>query len=277
MDTSLDISSKVKLNDQTLMPLLGLGVYQLSDSQVLNCVQVALDCGYRLIDTASFYQNEAAVGAAVRESSVPRSEIFVTTKVWNADQGYDQTLRAFDQSMKNLGLEYLDLYLVHWPVKEQYLDTWRALETIHQTGRVRSVGVSNFLVEHLERLAQHSDTTPVINQIEFHPHLQQPELFAYCQKHQIQVQAWSPLMQGQVLQLPLFQELAKKYQKNAVQIVLRWNLQRGISVIPKSAKPERVRDNGELFDFEISREDMARIDGLDQHRRIGPDPGNFNF
>ena len=259
------------------MPLLGLGVYQMDDEQVQVAIDAALENGYRLIDTASFYGNEFGVGKALQSAKVDRSEIFVTTKVWNADQGYDQTLKAFEVSMDNLGLDVLDLYLVHWPVAGKYMDTWRALEQLYKDGRVRAVGVSNFLVNQLEDLANHSDLVPVLNQIEFHPHLQQPALLDYCAEHQIQVQAWSPLMQGQVFDVPLLQELAVKYGKSEVQIVLRWNLQRGISTIPKSAKPHRIADNGNLYDFSLSSEDMERLAGIDQAKRIGPDPADFDF
>ncbi|MEM1218013.1 MAG: aldo/keto reductase [Bacteroidota bacterium] len=277
MSTSLEISTRVDLNNGISMPLLGLGVYQMNDEQVQVAIDAALDTGYRLIDTASFYGNETGVGKALQSASIDQSEIFVTTKVWNADQGYDQTLRAFDTSMRKLGLDVLDLYLVHWPVAGKYLDTWRAMEYLYKEGRVRAVGVSNFLIEHLADLARHSDLVPALNQIEFHPHLQQPALLEYCADRQIQVQAWSPLMQGQVFSVPLLQTLAKKYEKSEVQIVLRWNLQRGISTIPKSAEPHRIADNGDLYDFCLSAEEMGQLAAIDQGIRIGPDPADFDF
>ncbi|KAA3664694.1 MAG: aldo/keto reductase [Chloroflexi bacterium] len=272
------IQDKVALHNGVLMPLLGLGVFQSEDgTEVEQAIRWAFDVGYRSIDTATFYRNESGVGKAVRESGLPRSEVFVTTKVWNSDQGYDQTLRAFDISMKKLGLDYLDLYLIHWPVNGKYKDTWRAFETIYQTGRVKAIGVSNFLVPHLDDLLQSVNIAPMVNQIEFHPYLQTPDLVAYCRTHHIVVEAWSPIMRGQVLQVPELIQLGEKYNKSAVQVTLRWMLQLGIVTIPKSVKKERIQANAELFDFSLTDAEMEGINELDRGFRTGPDPDNFNF
>lgn len=272
------ISNSIILNNGKALPMLGLGVYLSQDGQeVKNAIRWALETGYRCIDTASFYKNERGVGEAVRESGVARNEIFVTSKVWNSDQGYDETLRAFDKSMDKLGLAYLDLYLVHWPVRGKYKATYKALEAIYKSGRVKSIGVSNFMLPHLQDLLAHCTVVPTVNQIEYHPYLAQPDLIAFCKKHQIVPQAWSPLMQGQVLQIPLLQALAKKYGKTTVQIVLRWNLQKGVATIPKSSKQHRIIDNANIFDFELSTADITQIDALDRGQRVGPDPFTFNF
>ncbi len=272
------ISNSIVLNNGQALPMLGLGVYLSQDGQeVKNAIKWALEAGYRCIDTAAFYKNERGVGEAVKEGDISRSEIFVTSKVWNSDQGYEQTLRAFDRSMDKLGLEYLDLYLVHWPVRGKYKETYKALEEIYQSGRVKSIGVSNFMLPHLEDLLNSCTIVPTVNQIEYHPYLAQPDLVAFCKKHQIVPQAWSPLMQGQVLDIPLLQELAKKYGKTTVQIVLRWNLQKGVATIPKSSKQHRIVDNANIFDFELLASDVAQIDALDRSQRVGPDPFTFNF
>lgn len=273
-----DIQGTATLHNGVKMPYLGLGVWKASNGdEVVNAVKWALEAGYRHIDTAMIYRNEEGVGKGIRESGVPREEVFVTSKVWNSDQGYDTTLSAFDASMERLGLETLDLYLVHWPVKGKYKETWKAMERLYADKRVRAIGVSNFLQYHLEDLLPEVEVVPMVNQLEFHPWLVQPELLAFCQQHQIQYEAWSPLMQGKVFELDTFKELAAKYQRTIAQIVLRWNLQKGVITIPKSSNPQRIVENGQLFDFELSPEDVALIDGLDQGVRVGPDPGNFNF
>jgi diketogulonate reductase-like aldo/keto reductase len=217
------------------------------------------------------------VGQAVASSGVPRKEIFVTSKVWNSNQGYDGTLRAFEKSLKLLGFDYLDLYLVHWPVKGKYIETWKALEHLYAEGRVRAIGVSNFLRHHLEDLLAHCETVPMVNQMEFHPRLVQQKLIDYCSSHKIQYEAWSPLMQGKIFNIHELQVLASKYGKNVAQIVLRWNLQKGVVTIPKSVHRERIVSNAQIFDFEITVEDMLAIDGLDKNERVGADPNNFNF
>ena len=271
-----DISGTVRLNNGIHIPYLGLGVYLAPDGEeVIRAIKWAMEFGYRHIDTASFYRNEEGVGQAVRESGIDRSDIFVTSKVWNDDQGYDRTLRAFDATMDRLGFDYLDLYLVHWPVKGKYKETWRALEEIYQSGRVRAIGVSNFLKHHLDDLLQSANVIPTINQVEFHPYLVQQPLVDYCHAHEVQFQAWSPLMRGKIFELPLMKEMAEKYNRTIAQVVLRWNLQKGVVTIPKSTKQHRIIENGQLFDFEISKEDVGRIDGLDCGQRIGPHPDIF--
>ena len=278
MNTITDIAGTFELHNGVKMPYLGLGVYQAEEGgEVENAIGWALDAGYRHIDTASFYGNEKGVGDAVRNSSVPRDQIFVTTKVWNADQGYQSTLDAFDQSMELLGLEVLDLYLVHWPVPGKYKDTWRALEALYRDGRVRAIGVSNFLEHQLEHLLKSAEVVPMVNQMEFHPYLQRPGLIEFCRSKKIQYEAWSPLMQGAIFEIPAMKAMAEKYGRSIAQIVLRWDLQRGVATIPKSSKKHRIEANGALFDFELAPEDMAVLDAMDQGHRFGPDPDNFDF
>jgi diketogulonate reductase-like aldo/keto reductase len=274
----MTIDQRIELNNGVEIPWLGLGVFQAKDGEeVVQAIHWALEEGYRLIDTASVYGNEKGVGEALRTASVPRDRVFVTTKVWNSDQGYDPTLAAMDQSLERLGLDYVDLYLVHWPVKDRYLDTWRAMERILAEGKARAVGVSNFLIHHLEDLANASDLVPAVNQVEFHPRLLQPELLAHCARAGIRLEAWSPIMQGKVLDIPEIQSVAEKHGKTPVQVVLRWDLQHGAVTIPKSVHRERIRENADIFDFQLSDGEMAVIDGLDRHQRIGPDPDHFSF
>ena len=273
-----DLQGTVELKNGVPMPYFGLGVFQVHDGEeVKQAVKYALSAGYRHIDTASLYGNERGVGQSVRESSVPRKEIFVTSKVWNSDQGYANTLLAFDVSMKLLGFEYLDLYLVHWPVKGKYIETWRALEQLYAEGRIRAIGVSNFLRHHLEDLLAHCKVVPMVNQMEFHPRLVQQELIDFCNSHTIQYEAWSPLMQGKIFNIKELQTLAEKYKKDIAQIVLRWNLQKGVVAIPKSIRRERIISNAQIFDFEITPKDTQAIDLLDKNERVGADPDNFNF
>ena len=273
-----DLQGTVKLNNDVEMPYFGLGVFQSQEGQeVINAVKWAIDAGYRHIDTAKLYYNEKGVGEAIRQSKVDRKDIFVTTKVWNSDQGYESTLRAFDASLNRLGFDYLDLYLIHWPVKGKYKETWRALEYLYNQGRVKAIGVSNFMQHHLEDLLQSANIIPMVNQVEFHPCLVQQELLDFCRKNKIVYEAWSPLMLGRVLSIDLLNQLAIKYNKNPVQIVLRWDLQKGVVTIPKSSKKERIISNADIFDFELSQQDMELIDGLDKNERTGPDPYNFNF
>lgn len=265
------------LNNGVSMPWLGLGVWKVKDGEdVKRAVRWALETGYRSVDTAAVYGNEAGVGEAIRESGVPREQVFVTSKVWNADQGYETTLRAFEESRKKLKLDYLDLYLVHWPVKGKYKETWKALEKLYRDGYVRAIGVSNFQIHHLEDLLADSEVVPAVNQVEFHPLLTQQELRAFCRRQNIQLEAWSPLMQGNLDQ-PLLTRLAEKYGKTPAQIVLRWDLQNGVVTIPKSVTEHRIRENADIFDFTLSAEDMEQISGLNQNKRFGPDPDNFNF
>ncbi len=270
-------SDTTVLNNGVRMPWLGLGVWKTKEGdEVVQAVRHALEAGYRSIDTAAVYGNEAGVGQAIQASSIPRDLLFVTTKVWNADQGYDSTLQAFEESRRKLQLEVIDLYLIHWPVKGKYKETWKALEKLYKDGLVRAIGVSNFKVHHLEDLLQDSEIVPAVNQVEFHPLLIQQELRTFCKEHKIQLEAWSPLMQGN-LDLPLLSELADKYGKTPAQIVLRWDLQHGVVTIPKSIRESRIRENFDVFDFTLSDEDMARLDGLNQDRRFGPDPDHIDF
>jgi methylglyoxal/glyoxal reductase len=271
------IADRTKLNNGVDMPWLGFGVYGLDDGdEVVRCVKHALELGYRSIDTASIYKNERGVGQAIRESDIPREEIFLTTKVWNDVQRARRTLAAFEDSLERLRVDYVDLYLVHWPVPDFYIDTWRDMERIYESGHARAVGVSNFLPKHLDELRSVSQLVPSVNQVEFHPRLVQPELLAACRKLNIRVQAWSPLMQGQVLGEKLIQDLAAKYDRTPAQITLRWDLQHGVATIPKSAHFERIAENARIFDFEISEEDMCRLDALDTGKRLGADPDDFD-
>lgn len=267
-----------KLHNGVEMPYFGLGVFQSQEGdEVINAVKYALEAGYRHIDTAAIYQNESGVGKAIHQSSVDRNDIFVTSKVWNSEQGYDSTLKAFDATMDRLGFETLDLYLVHWPVKGKYKETWKALEHLYKQDRVKAIGVSNFLIHHLEDLLESVEIVPMVNQVEFHPHVVQQNLLDFCTRHNILFEAWSPLMQGQIFEIKEIVQLAEKYNKNAVQLVLRWNLQKGVVTIPKSVRKDRIISNADIFDFEISDEDMSFIDSLDKNQRVGPDPDNFNF
>ena len=263
------------MNNGISMPYFGLGVFQSEDT--LNSVINALDVGYRHIDTASIYNNEKEVGNAISQSGIERKDIFVVSKVWNSDQGYDNTIKAYNESLKKLKMDYLDLYLIHWPVKNKFVDTWRALEYLYSEGRVRAIGVSNFLKIHLDELLPNCSTIPMVNQMEFHPYLVQQGLVDFCDEKGIQYESWSPLMRGKILEVDLLKNLSKKYGKTIVQIVLRWNLQKGVITIPKSSNPERIKSNADIFDFELSLEDMKSIDSLDRNFRIGPDPNNFNF
>jgi diketogulonate reductase-like aldo/keto reductase len=273
-----NIESKTKLNNGALMPWFGLGVFRAKEGkEVENAVQWALDAGYRSIDTASGYGNEAGVGRAIRNSGLPRDEVFITTKVTNGDQRLGHVEEAFETSLRLLGLDYVDLYLVHWPVAGHYQETWKVLERIYQSGRAKSIGVSNFLRTHLDTLLADAQIVPAVNQIEMHPYLQQPDLIDFCKQQNIQVEAWSPLMKGQVLDVPELKKLGEKYGKSPVQIALRWLLQMEAVVIPKSVKKSRIQENARVFDFEISPEDMDLIAGLDRAQRVGPDPLNFNF
>lgn len=274
----MNLSSATTLNNGLKMPWLGLGVFLSKEgTEVENAVKVALANGYKSIDTAAIYKNERGVGKAIRESGIPREDIFLTSKVWNADQGYSSTMAAFEESLEKLQTDYLDLYLIHWPKGERSKETWKAMEELYQKGRMKAIGVSNFLVHHLDDFLPHCKVMPAVNQVEFHPELIQPDLLAYCQKKGIQLEAWSPIMKGRVNDVPLMQELAAKYGKTPVQIVLRWDIQKGVVTIPKSVTPERIIANADVFDFELSPEDMARIDALDRNKRIGGHPDHITF
>lgn len=270
-----DLQGSFTLNNGVKMPYFGLGVFKNEDAT--NSIIHALDCGYRHIDTASAYNNEEDVGNAIIQHDLPREEIFVVSKVRNADQGYDTTIEAFHQSLKKLKMDYLDLYLIHWPVKDKFIDTWRALEFLYNEGLVKAIGMSNFMKNHFDELLPTCSITPMVNQMEFHPYLIQQDLIDFCNQNRIQYEAWAPLMRGKILDIELFKNLSKEYNKTIVQIVLRWNLQKGVVTIPKSSNPKRIKSNSEVFDFELSQEDLDSIDALDRNSRIGPDPNNFNF
>lgn len=272
------IHTTVPLSNGSTIPQLGLGVWRSEPgTETEQAVRWALDAGYRHIDTAAIYQNEADVGKAIAAAGIPRDELFITTKVWNTDQGYDSTLAACQTSLEKLALDYVDLYLIHWPVKGKFKDTWRALEEIYAGDRAKAIGVSNFLVHHLEDLLAVAKIKPMVNQVEFHPRLQQPELLAFDQQHGIAHEAWAPIMKGRVKNIPELQPIAAKHGKTAVQVTLRWELQKGVITIPKSVKQQRIVDNAALYDFELSADDMALIDALDTGERVGPHPDEITF
>jgi 2,5-diketo-D-gluconate reductase A len=271
----------VTLNNGLEMPQLGLGVWQTKDgTQVQDAVHAAIDSGYRLIDTAAMYANENGVGEAIRTASVPREELFVTTKLWNSDQGYDNALKAFDASLNRLGLEYIDLYLIHWPVPslDKYVETWRAFEEIYASGRAKAIGVCNFNQDHLEKLLDSANIVPAVNQIELHPRLQQRELREFCQSKGIKVESWSPIggTGGDLLENPTLTIIADKHKRSPAQIVIRWHIQQGLVVIPKSTHAERIKQNMDVFGFELDNDDMAKISVLNEDKRRGPDPATMN-
>ena len=270
------------LNNGVTIPQLGLGVWQAKDGEeVESAVRAALKCGYRLIDTAAVYGNEQGVGKAVAESGIPREELFITTKVWNADQGYKNTLQAFDASLKRLGLDYVDLYLIHWPVpaKDQYVDTWKALEQIYKDGRAKSIGVSNFKPHHIDKLLESAEIIPAVNQIELHPNLPQQETREACDKHGIIVESYSPLggSNSHLFDNQTLIDIGAKYDKTPAQVILRWHIQNNFVVIPKSVHTERIEQNFDIFDFELDDNDMAVIATLDNGKRYGSDPDTANF
>jgi len=268
-----DIKGTFRLNNNVEMPYFGLGTWQSAEgSEVKNSVLFALEAGYRLIDTATLYGNEKGIGEAVKENGISRNELFISSKVWNTDQGFENTLRAYDNSLKLLEMDYIDLYLIHWPVTGMFKETWRALEKIYTEGRVRAIGISNFLPVHLNQLLPEVKVMPMVNQMEFHPYLIQQQLIDQCNENGIRYQAWSPLMQGRVFDIPELENIGKKYLKNAAQVVLRWDLQRGVATIPKSVNRDRVKSNADIFDFILSPEDMDAINSLDKNLRFGYDP-----
>ncbi|MEU5400015.1 aldo/keto reductase [Streptomyces sp. NPDC005963] len=269
----------ITLNNGVAMPQLGFGVWQVPDDEAERTVATALEAGYRSIDTAAVYKNETGTGRAVAASGLPREELFITTKLWNSDQGYDSTLRAFDASLDRLGLDYVDLYLIHWPLPARNTaeDTYRAFEKILSDGRVKAIGVSNFLPEHLERLLDKTSVVPAVNQIELHPHLQQDAAREFHAKHGIATEAWSPLGQGKgLLEVPTVVAVAHKHDRTPAQVVLRWHLQLGHVVIPKSVTPSRIRENLDVFGFELDADDLAALRALNEDRRLGPDPATFD-
>jgi diketogulonate reductase-like aldo/keto reductase len=273
-----DIYGAVNLNNGVKMPYIGLGVFGSEEGQeTIQAIHWALEAGYRHIDTATLYYNERSVGDAVRTSGIKREEIFITTKVWNSDQGYQNTLDAFHSSLEKLQMEYVDLYLIHWPVQGKFIETWNALEELYEQKLVKAIGVSNFLPHHIKEIVKLRGNTPMVNQIEFHPYLVQPGLLKYCRENNIQVEAWSPILKGRVNDIPLLQQLGRKYGKSPVQITLRWDLQKGIVTIPKSVRKDRIISNADIFDFELSEDEVKQIDALDKEERIGAHPDNFDF
>lgn len=273
-----DIKGTVKLWNGLEMPYLGLGVFEMAKGkETIQAIHWALEAGYRHIDTASLYMNEQSVGDAVKTSGVKRNDIFITTKMWNSEQGYRNALDAFHRSLDKLQTDYVDLYLIHWPVKGKYIETWEALEELYSKKLVKAVGVSNFLEHHIQELIDRNHLIPMVNQFEFHPLLSQPSLLEYCKKNNIRTEAWSPILKGRVNEIPLLIDIAEKYGKTPVQVTLRWDLQKGVITIPKSSRKERIISNADIFDFSLTEAEIQRIDALDENRRIGADPDNFNF
>ncbi len=280
--TANNLQDTTTLHNGVKMPWFGLGVFKVEEGpEAVNAVKTAISHGYRSVDTAAVYGNEESVGKGIqeglKETGISREDLFVTSKVWNSDLGYDATIAAYETSLKKLGLDYLDLYLIHWPVEGKYREAWRALETLYNEGRVKAIGVSNFQIHHLEDLLKDADVKPMVNQVERHPRLTQNELHAFCKTNDIQLEAWSPLMQGELLTNDVLQGIADKHQKSVAQIILRWDLQQEVVVIPKSTKEHRIVENADLFDFELTKEEMQTIDELNQNHRVGPDPDNFDF
>ncbi|WP_342526104.1 aldo/keto reductase [Chryseomicrobium sp. FSL W7-1435] len=274
----LTLQTTKTLQNGIEMPRLGLGVYKMTDrDEALQAISHSLTSGYRHIDTASLYDNEKEVGEAIRHSGIARSDIFVTTKVWNSDHGYDQTLRAFEKSLKLLDMDYLDLYLTHWPVEDTFVDTYRAIERLYDEKLLRATGVSNHHANHLEKIMASANVPPMVNQVECHPRLAQFELREFCAQHNIAVTSWSPLSRGRLLEEPSLVRLAEKHGKSTAQIIIRWHLQGDLIVIPKSVKPHRIEENADVYDFEMSLEDMRIIDALNRNERVGKDPDNFHF
>ena len=272
-EKKLSIDSRVSLSDGNSMPLLGLGTWAAQPGgETRDAVAFALETGYRHIDTAKMYGNEQDVGEAVRQSSIPRQEIFVTTKLWDSDQGYQTAHDAFDRSMDQLGLEYIDLYLIHWPVEKLRNDSWRALNNIKESGRTRSIGVSNFSHKHLQELYSYSDIRPVVNQIELSPFLQQPLIASFCRSENIQLTGYCPLAKGRRFDEPVLADIAEQHGKSPAQVMIRWALQKRQAVIPKSSNPKRIVQNADIFDFQIGVDEMVRLDGLDDDSRYCPDP-----
>lgn len=277
-----NLKNTVTLNNGVKMPWIGLGVFRVEDSpELVDAVKTAIKNGYRSIDGAAIYGNEVSMGKGIAEgikaAGISREDLFITSKVWNADLGYESAIKAYETSLKKLGLDYLDLYLIHWPVEGKYKDAWRALEYLYKQGSVKAIGVSNFQVHHLENLMKDAEIKPMINQIEFHPRLTQGKVREFCKQNDIQVEAWSPLMVGKLFDNEILKEIAHNHNKSIAQIILRWDVQNGVITIPKSTNEGRIIENSQIFDFELTNEEVEKINSLNQDLRVGPDPDNFDF
>ena len=279
MITSLQ--DTIKLNNEVEMPAMGLGVFQVENDTTAEIVKNAIELGYRSIDTAAIYGNEAGVGEGIKlaldSTGLNREDLFITSKVWNAGLNYEETVSAYEESLEKLGLDYLDLYLIHWPGKNKFAESWSALEDLYIEGKIRAIGVCNFNISHLQDLMKNARVTPVINQVEFHPRLQQQSLRAFCKEHNIQLEAWAPLMQGGLLEDPTIAKIAEKYEKSNSQVILRWDIQNGVITIPKSVRKERMAQNADIFDFSLTDEEMQIINAMNLDKRVGPDPEVFDF
>lgn len=263
------------------MPAMGLGVFQVENDTTAEIVKNAIELGYRSIDTAAIYENEAGVGEGIKlalaSTGLNREDLFITSKVWNAGLNYEETVSAYEESLEKLGLDYLDLYLIHWPGKNKFAESWSALEDLYIKSKIRAIGVCNFNISHLQDLMKNARVTPVINQVEFHPRLQQQSLRAFCKEHNIQLEAWAPLMQGDLLEDPTIAKIAEKYGKSNSQVILRWDIQNGVITIPKSVRKERMAQNADIFDFSLTDEEMQIINAMNLDKRVGPDPVVFDF
>jgi len=275
------LQDTITLNNGLQMPAMGLGVFQVENDATSEMVKDAIEVGYRSIDTAAIYGNEAGVGEGIRQAltttDLQREDLFITSKVWNDDLSYEETIAAYEESLEKLGLNYLDLYLIHWPGKNKYKEAWKALEDLYEQGKIKAIGVCNFHVSHLQDLLKIARITPVINQVEFHPRLQQAELRSFCEEHNIQMEAWAPLMQGGLLENETISTIAEKYGKSNAQVILRWDIQNGIVTIPKSVRKERMIQNADIFDFNLTEEEMAIINAMNLEQRVGPNPDDFDF
>lgn len=277
-----NFKNTVTLNNGVEMPWVGLGVFRVEDSlELVDAVKTAIKNGYRSIDGAAIYDNEVSMGNGIAEgikaTGISREDLFITSKVWNADLGYESTIEAYETSLKKLGLDYLDLYLIHWPVEGKYKEAWRALEYLYKQGRVKAIGVSNFQVHHLENLMKDAEIKPMINQIELHPRLTQGDVRAFCKQNDIQVEAWSPLMVGKLFDNEILKKIANNHNKSIAQVILCWDIQNGVITIPKSTNVSRIIENSQIFDFELTNEEVDMINSLNQDLRVGPDPDNFDF
>ncbi|MFJ6209123.1 aldo/keto reductase [Lysinibacillus sp. NPDC092081] len=275
------LQDTITLNNGLQMPGMGLGVFQVENDATAEMVKNAIEVGYRSIDTAAIYGNETGVGEGIRQAlattGLQREDLFITSKVWNDGLSYEETIAAYEDSLEKLGLDYLDLYLIHWPGKNKFAEAWRALEDLYEQGKIKAIGVCNFHVTHLQDLLKTARITPVINQVEFHPRLQQAELRSFCEEHNIQMEAWAPLMQGGLLDNETISTIAEKYGKTNAQVILRWDIQNGIITIPKSVRKERMIQNADIFDFTLTDEEMAIINAMNLEQRVGPNPDEFDF